>query len=202
MCRMTKKLISLLLALVCLTFPIISLSACGAGEGFTGEVNPDELHKFYFEAPLEAFTPRSSYLPGWVKESDHVLLGEENSLYKVKENIHLLRRFIRNKKADAEIFIIKPPHYASSILYLKIRGLYFDGEYFQTHESFVIASYDSVSEASATYKYKTCDIEKYDGVRYLYVANGDSISLKEYLKLDNDGKAAVKEKFLIVASWE
>ena len=93
-------------------------------------------------------------------------------------------------------------NFVSSIIYSRIRGLYFDGEYFQTHESFVNTNYSSSLNVCSIYKYKTCDIERYDGRHYLYVANGNSITLREYLKLDTDEKAVFKEKFLIVASWE
>lgn len=160
-----KTVIRTLVVLICLSALILCFVGC----------NNTPLHVFKFNTPDNFDTLSVEEQLDWARKNGYLVINYVDGK-PVVENKEKLNSFLENKSGEKELLIIKCDKYEDG-LKCTFAGIYFDGK--QYHAVGKLGA--SNKEWTSIYKYDICDIEEYEGRKYLYVSNGSTLTYKDEL---------------------
>lgn len=180
-----KIVVRRLIILLCISLLSVCLVGCD---------NDDNTikHEFSFDIPDNFDSLALDSLREWAREEGHIVINCINN--SVVENEKLLYSFLRNTTEEKELLIIQYSEHEGKVKNTAT-GIYFDGTSYYTK-----SKYGKLREGTL-YKYGICDIEEYDGNKYLYLSNYASLTKEdENLSLESSDFADFEKKYQSIAS--
>ena len=178
MLRQVKNIVRAALVFICLSVLFLCLVGCD-------KESDGDKHDFNFNLPDNFASLSVDEQLQWGEENGYLIIKLIDGKIEL-ENSELLYSFLENKEEEKELLIMRCFEYKDGKNI--VSGVYFDGE------SYCTKRYGKANEDDSLVKYRKCGIEEYSGVKYLYVSNDETLTVKDYyLSLASSDSNKIKE---------